>query len=54
MASEIFRRRVENNITIKMWDNFLYKEMLKYCNRDTLAMIVIYQAVREIIKESKR
>ncbi len=45
MASEIFRRRVENNIPMTIWKTFFRAEMLKYCNRDTLAMVVIYQHI---------
>ncbi|WP_239498805.1 hypothetical protein [Spiroplasma citri] len=45
MASEIFRRRVENNIPITIWQKSFRAEMLKYCNRDTLAMVVIYQHI---------
>ncbi|WP_342256647.1 DUF2779 domain-containing protein [Spiroplasma endosymbiont of Poecilobothrus nobilitatus] len=45
MASEIFRRRVENNIPMTIWQKSFRGEMLKYCNRDTLAMVVIYQHI---------
>ncbi|WP_374696605.1 DUF2779 domain-containing protein [Spiroplasma endosymbiont of Polydrusus formosus] len=45
VASEIFRRYAENNISLPIWNKFFRSEMLKYCNRDTLAMIVIYQHI---------
>ncbi|WHQ37544.1 DUF2779 domain-containing protein [Spiroplasma sp. SV19] len=51
MASEIFRRRVENNIPITIWKNFFRTEMLKYCNRDTLAMVVIYQHIVHLMAD---
>ncbi|AHF57605.1 DUF2779 domain-containing protein [Spiroplasma eriocheiris] len=49
MASETFRRRVENNITLPIWLKYFRSAMLKYCNRDTLAMVVIFQHIKQLL-----
>ncbi|WP_434342313.1 DUF2779 domain-containing protein [Mycoplasma capricolum] len=49
-ASETFRRFLEQRIEKNVWDNLIRKDMIKYCNRDTLAMVVILKKVDEIIK----
>ncbi|WFQ90223.1 DUF2779 domain-containing protein [Mycoplasma feriruminatoris] len=49
-ASETFRRFLEQRIEINVWNNLIRSDMIKYCNRDTLAMVVILKKVSEIIK----
>lgn len=45
MASEVFRRRVENNITLENWTAYYRQAMIDYCNQDTLAMVVLFQEI---------
>ncbi len=49
MASELFRRRVENNIKIKDWYHNYSNDMIKYCNQDTLGMVVLFSKILELI-----
>lgn len=50
MASEIFRRRVENNISENNWINNFRENMLKYCAQDTLGMVVLFWHVKAIME----
>lgn len=54
MASEVFRRRVENNISIKNWKENFYQNMLDYCTRDTLGMVVLFWYIKQIIENYQR
>lgn len=45
IASKVFRNRIENNISINVWKKIFRTEMLKYCNYDTLSMVVIYKHI---------
>lgn len=54
MASEVFRRRVENNISLKNWQENFYQNMLDYCERDTLGMVVLFWHIKKLIENSKR
>lgn len=45
MASEVFRRRVENDITFENWRQYYRQAMIDYCNQDTLAMVVLFQEI---------
>lgn len=49
MASEAFRRRVENNISLSNWNHNFRDNMLKYCARDTLGMVVLFWHIKVII-----
>lgn len=51
MASEAFRRRVENNITLKDWNDNFQANMLQYCARDTLGMVVLFWHIKNIIEK---
>lgn len=51
MASEVFRRRVENNISLKNWKENFYQNMLDYCTRDTLGMVVLFWHIKNIIEK---
>lgn len=51
MASEVFRRRVENNISLSNWNHNFRDNMLKYCARDTLGMVVLFWHIKVIIEK---
>ncbi|WP_458258043.1 DUF2779 domain-containing protein [Spiroplasma endosymbiont of Dactylopius coccus] len=53
MASEVFRRRVENNISLTNWIHNFRENMLKYCAQDTLGMVVLFWHVKNIIEMYK-
>lgn len=50
MASEVFRRRVENNITLSNWNYNFRENMLKYCAQDTLGMVVLFWHIKNIVE----
>lgn len=50
MASEAFRRRVENNISLSLWNKSFRDNMLDYCTRDTLGMVVLFWHVKKLIE----
>lgn len=54
MASEVFRRRVENNISFQNWEKNFYQNMLDYCTRDTLGMVVLFWHIKEIIENVEK
>ncbi|AGM26306.1 hypothetical protein SSYRP_v1c07160 [Spiroplasma syrphidicola EA-1] len=54
MASETFRRRAENNISLPLWLKYFRTPMLEYCNRDTLAMVVIFQHVAKLLQQLRK
>lgn len=54
MASEVFRRRVENNISLKDWDANFYQNMLDYCTRDTLGMVVLFWHIKRLIENVEK
>lgn len=55
MASEVFRRRVENNISLQNWKSNFYQNMLNYCTRDTLAMVILFWHIKRLVEaETKR
>lgn len=51
MASEVFRRRVENNISLSNWNHNFRDNMLKYCARDTLGMVVLFWHIKVIVEK---
>lgn len=53
MASEVFRRRVENNINTSNWNRNFRENMLKYCAQDTLGMVVLFWHIKNIIEMYK-
>lgn len=53
MASEVFRRRVENNISLKNWQANFYQNMLDYCTRDTLGMVVLFWHIKQLIETNQ-
>lgn len=55
MASEVFRRRVENNISLQNWEVNFYQNMLDYCTRDTFGMVILFWHIKKLIeKETER
>lgn len=50
MASEVFRRRVENNISLQNWKANFYQNMLDYCTRDTLGMVILFWHIKKLIE----
>ncbi|PPE06247.1 DUF2779 domain-containing protein [Mesoplasma corruscae] len=48
-ASETFRNFVDKRIPIDAWNISIKEGMLKYCNRDTLAMVVILKRIKELM-----
>lgn len=53
MASEVFRRRVENNISLQNWQANFYQNMLDYCTRDTLGMVVLFWHIKRLIEQGQ-
>ncbi|AVN64467.1 MULTISPECIES: DUF2779 domain-containing protein [Mesoplasma] len=49
-ASETFRKFVDGRIPKAAWDLKVKEGMLKYCDRDTLAMVVILKKVKELVE----
>ncbi|PPE05213.1 DUF2779 domain-containing protein [Williamsoniiplasma lucivorax] len=47
-ASQTFREFVDGYIDVKTWQTKIFPDMLAYCGRDTLAMVVILQRVKAI------
>ncbi|AHI53707.1 hypothetical protein SSABA_v1c02950 [Spiroplasma sabaudiense Ar-1343] len=52
-ASQIFRQFSDGAIKQKIWEENVREDMIKYCNRDTLAMVVVLQRITEIFKKYK-
>ncbi|AOG60269.1 hypothetical protein SHELI_v1c03140 [Spiroplasma helicoides] len=52
-ASSVFRNFVDGAFDQEQWDNIFKNDMLLYCNRDTLAMVVVLQVVIKYIKDVK-
>lgn len=53
-ASQIFRELVDGYLPLDLWREKVYPDLLSYCNRDTLAMVVLLQRINEIyLKGSK-
>ncbi|WP_051636035.1 DUF2779 domain-containing protein [Mesoplasma photuris] len=52
-ASQTFREYVDGNIPEAAFKNRILPDMIKYCNRDTMAMVVILKKVEEIYKKYK-
>ncbi|AUB31429.1 DUF2779 domain-containing protein [Spiroplasma floricola] len=50
-ASQTFRQFLDNVIDQQEYEIILKEDMLKYCDRDTLAMIVVLQRVVDIVKQ---
>lgn len=48
-ASTIFRQFIDEKISKEFWDGIIKTDMLKYCDRDTLAMVVVLQKIIEIV-----
>ncbi|WP_342268635.1 DUF2779 domain-containing protein [Spiroplasma endosymbiont of Aspidapion aeneum] len=53
LASEVFRAYCDDIIEDAIWEKMVKPDMIKYCNRDTLAMVVILQRVIEIYNKAK-
>lgn len=49
-ANEFYRNFINKKISLKLWNNFLKKELLKYNEHDVLAMFSIF---KQLIKLSK-
>ncbi|QBQ07559.1 hypothetical protein SGLAD_v1c03600 [Spiroplasma gladiatoris] len=52
-ASSVFRRYADQTFSQEQWDQLYKNDMLLYCDRDTLAMVVVLQKIIEIVKEAK-
>ena len=52
-AAQTFRQFVVGDLTDKQWE-IIRPSMIAYCNRDTLAMVVILKRVEEMIKEYEK
>ncbi|WP_338972912.1 DUF2779 domain-containing protein [Spiroplasma endosymbiont of Panorpa germanica] len=52
-ASQTFREFSDGNISKKIWETRIRPDMIKYCNRDTLAMVVVLQRIKEIVEKIK-
>ncbi|WP_339021544.1 DUF2779 domain-containing protein [Spiroplasma endosymbiont of Atherix ibis] len=50
-ASQTFRQFLDNVINQQEYEVILKEDMLKYCDRDTLAMIVVLQKIVDIVKQ---
>ncbi|QEH61693.1 hypothetical protein SCHIN_v1c04960 [Spiroplasma chinense] len=50
-ASQTFRQFIDKAIDKNIWDNLIKSDMLAYCDRDTLAMIVVLQKVVEYVEK---
>ncbi len=48
-ASFIYRKFMENIISETEWQENYYQDMLKYCNQDTLAMVILWQKIIELV-----
>lgn len=53
-ASQVFREFIDGLIPQEIWEKGIYPDLLAYCNRDTMAMVVILQRVKEIYQEWER
>ncbi|ATZ17383.1 hypothetical protein ELUMI_v1c06610 [Williamsoniiplasma luminosum] len=53
-ASQTFREYMDGFIDTKQWKENIYPDLLAYCGRDTLAMVVILQKVKEIFEEGQK
>ncbi len=49
-ASFTFRQRICSEISWDSWINDYRENMLKYCNQDTLAMVILFDKIQELIK----
>ncbi|ASP28497.1 hypothetical protein SCORR_v1c07250 [Spiroplasma corruscae] len=49
-ASKIFRQYLDNIISQDEYEKIIRPDMLKYCDRDTLAMVALLQAIKELVK----
>ncbi|AGR42007.1 DUF2779 domain-containing protein [Spiroplasma diminutum] len=50
-ASQTFRQFLDDVISQQEYEIILKEDMLKYCDRDTLAMIVVLQRIVDIVRE---
>ncbi|ATZ18802.1 hypothetical protein ESOMN_v1c04200 [Williamsoniiplasma somnilux] len=53
-ASQTFREYVEGLVDENAWKKLIKEDMIKYCNRDTLAMVVILQRIQEIFNDFRK
>lgn len=53
LASEAFRRRIENNISLTIWEKSIKNHLIYYCNQDTLAMVVLFRLTIDLLKKEK-
>ncbi|AKU80029.1 DUF2779 domain-containing protein [Spiroplasma turonicum] len=51
VASKIFRQYLDNIISQDEYETMLRPYMLKYCDRDTLAMVALLQSILELINK---
>ncbi len=50
-ASSLFKNRIENNILLSDWLKKYKNDMIKYCNQDTLGMVVLFKKINEYIRQ---
>ncbi|WP_339022403.1 DUF2779 domain-containing protein [Spiroplasma endosymbiont of Crioceris asparagi] len=53
-ASESFRMYIDEFTSQEEWDESIYNNMLKYCNRDTMAMIVLLEAILKSLEKFEK
>lgn len=49
-ASATFRKFIDKHISVEVWAKIIKEDMLKYCDRDTLAMVVVLQSIVALLK----
>lgn len=50
-ASQVFRQFIDGSFSQEKWDKLFKPDMLAYCDRDTLAMVVVLQKIIEYVKD---
>ncbi len=50
-SSFTFRKFMEGKITKSDWGTKYYQDMLKYCNQDTLAMVILWQKIQQLLAQ---
>jgi len=50
-ASQTFRQYVDGGISVQAWKDYIKPTMIAYCNRDTLAMVVILKQVENWLEK---
>jgi hypothetical protein len=48
-ASQTFRQYLDGDLSQEIWNKHLRQTMIDYCNRDTLAMVVILKQIENLV-----